>query len=282
MAQEKENVVLAGSGDIAKYLAEEFVRDGKYHVSVISRTDREFFHQPGMSFHKVDEYTTGKIVPVLDSRPTRALISTLQSDKAEFYSSAHEAMLSACYRSKTCKRLIPSDFLGNLRDFGWVPRGNCQIRKAFRALLAQQSAIQWTFVNEGWLADYFVQPPDGSSSYVHPFPAGWPIDLEARQIRIAGTGNEPVGWTAARDMAQAIVQLMRHDEWPAYTFVFGEIGCWNEAVEKVERFYGVKLEVWINIFVFMRYRIYTLMIWTAQVPLKRISTSSSLPNRGQG
>ena len=240
----KESVVLAGSGNIAQYLAEEFVQDSRYHVGVISRTDREFFHKPGISFHKVDGYSRESIAPVLDSLNTRALISTLQSDKDEFYTSSHEAMLAACRESKTCKRLIPSDFLGNLRDYGMVPRGNHRVRNAFRSLLTKQSDIKWTVVNQGWLGDYFVQPPDGSRSYIQPFPKGWPIDLERKTVRIAGTGNEPIGWTAARDMAKAVVKLIPHDEWPRYTFVFGEIGNWNEAIEKVERFYGVKLKVY--------------------------------------
>lgn len=102
--------------------------------------------------------------------------------------------------------------------------------------------MKWTLVNQGWLADYWVQPADGSKSYVRPFPNGWPIDLDQTTVRITGTGDEPVGWTAARDMAKAVVKLIPHKDWPDHTYVFGELGTWNTAIEKLEKFLGRRLK----------------------------------------
>lgn len=134
--------------------------------------------------------------------------------------------------------------MGNLRDFWYLPRGNYYARQPFRTILANQSAVKWSLVNQGLFADYFVQPEDGSMSYIRPFPQGWPIDLVRKTIRIVGHGDAPVGWTAARDMAKAVVKLMHYDDWPDHTYVYGEIGTWNEAIRKLENFSGQKFEVY--------------------------------------
>ena len=133
--------------------------------------------------------------------------------------------------------------MGNLRDFWYLPRPNYYARQPFRDILAKEKEIKWTLINQGWLADYFVQPADGSKSYIRPFPNGWPIDLDQKTVRITGSGDEPVGWTAARDVAKAVVRLMSYNDWPDHTYVFGELGTWNDAVKKVENSIGRKLEV---------------------------------------
>ncbi|CAH0017624.1 unnamed protein product [Clonostachys rhizophaga] len=239
----KQTVAIAGSGNIAQYLTEEFLTDGTYHVTIISRTDREFFHKPGVTFHVVKEYSTATIVPILDGYDTTALISTLQGADPEWYTSVHEILLASCVESKKCKRFISSEYQGNLRHQPNLPRGNHRARQAFRAKLAAQKEIQATLVLQGWLADYWVQPADESKSYIRPFPNGWPIDLDQKTVRIPGTGDEPIGWTATRDMAKAVVKLISYDgDWPDHTYVFGELGTWNEAIPKLEKFLGRKLE----------------------------------------
>lgn len=238
-----ETVVIAGSGNIARYLIEEFIADGKYRVAVISRNNRPFLDALGVDVHILKEYSRESVLPILDSLPkTRVLISALSSDDPTTYTSLHEALLSACRDSKSCKRFIPSEFLGNTRDYG-VPRGPSRARSAFRPILTSQKDVTFTVVNLGWLADYFVQTPGSQKTYIRPFPQGWPIDLEKRTVRVIGTGDEPIGWTVTRDMAKAVVALIPHDDWPEYTWVYGELGTWNQAIQKVEKFYGIKLQV---------------------------------------
>lgn len=239
----KKTVAIAGSGNIAQYLTEEFLADGTYHVAIISRTDREFFHKEGVTFHVVPEYSTATVVPVLDKYDTTALISTLQGPDPKWYTSVHETLLASCRESKATKRFISSDYMGNLRKLPGLPRGNSRARQAFRDTLANQKEIQWTLILQGWLGDYWVQDADNTRSYVRNFPNGWPINLEQTHIRVPGTGDEPIGWTATRDMAKAVVKLIGFDEWPDHTYVFGEIGTWNEAIPKLEKFLGRKLEV---------------------------------------
>ncbi|KAF4960074.1 hypothetical protein FSARC_10569 [Fusarium sarcochroum] len=242
MALDKQVVVVAGSGDIARYLAEEFTRDGTHDIVIISRTEKDFFAKLGVDLLKVEEYSKDAVLPILDRLGATVVVSTLHTDDPASYKGAHEALLTACTESKTCKRLIPSEFLGNYREFSDWPRGIQRARKAFRQVLAKQSVVQWTLLNQGWLADYFVQTPDDSRSYVRSFPNGWPIDLEKKTVRVIGTGDEAVGWTSARDLAKAVVKLVPHDDWPDHTYIFGELGTWNQAIEKVERFHGVELQ----------------------------------------
>ncbi|KAI8243011.1 hypothetical protein K4K55_009241 [Colletotrichum sp. SAR 10_96] len=241
MSENKQTVVIAGAGDLAQYLAEEFKVDNTHDVLLISRKEREFFTRLGVTTHEIDEYSADSVLAVLEKVNATVLISTLHTDNPALYTSLHKALLLACKASKTCKRFIPSEFLGNLRKFDNIPHGIARARRAFRSELLNESEIKWTLVNLGWLADYFVQQPDGSRSYISPFPQGWPINMEEGTVRVIGTGDEPVCWTAARDVAKAVVKLVSHDEWPDHVYVFGEIGSWNQAIEKVERYYGVTL-----------------------------------------
>ncbi|KAJ4124522.1 hypothetical protein NW754_000220 [Fusarium falciforme] len=218
MAENKQVVVVAGSGNIAQYLAEEFVQDKTHDVIIISRSDPEFFRSLNVPLHKLGEYSKDAVVSILDRVDATVLVSTLHTDDPTAFTSLHETLLAACKESKSCKRFIPSEFLGNLRDFPTLPRGIQRARQAFRKTLAAQSDVKWTLVNQGWLADYFVQIPDGSRSYMRPFPEGWPIDLQEKTVRVVGTGDEPVGWTAARDVSKAVLS------------------------KKVERFWGVELK----------------------------------------
>ncbi|KAJ3539872.1 hypothetical protein NM208_g5306 [Fusarium decemcellulare] len=242
MTSNKQVVAIAGSGNIAQYLAEEFTRDKTHDVVVISRTNNTFFQDLRVPLEKIQSYSKDTVLPIVERLHVTVLVSTLHTDSPESYLSLHEALLEVCRASKTCKKYIPSEFLGNLRDFPTLPRGIQRARHAFRETLAKESDVKWTLVNQGWLADYFVQPPDGSKSYVRPFPSGWPIDLEEKTVRVVGAGDEPVGWTAARDVAKAAVKLVAYDDWNDHTYVFGELGTWNQAIEKVERFYGVELK----------------------------------------
>lgn len=142
MTLDKQVVVVAGSGDIARYLAEEFTRDGTHDIVIISRTEKDFFVKLGVDLLKVEEYSKDAVLPILDHLGATVVVSTLHTDDPASYRGAHEALLTACTESKTCKRLIPSEFLGNYRAFPDWPRGIQRARKAFRQVLAKQSAVK--------------------------------------------------------------------------------------------------------------------------------------------
>ncbi len=91
-----ETVVVAGAGNLAQYLVEEFIADGKYHVAVISRSSRPSLDALGVEVQIVKEYSREAVLPILDSFKTRVLISTLHTDDPTAYTSLHEALLFAC------------------------------------------------------------------------------------------------------------------------------------------------------------------------------------------
>lgn len=41
-----------------------------------------------------------------------------------------------------------------------------------------------------------------------PLTGVWPVDLEKWKTLVLGTGEEKIGWTAARDVAKALVRLV--------------------------------------------------------------------------
>lgn len=124
MSSGKETVVIVGSGNIAQYLVEEFIHDGTYNLVVISRTRRDFFERSEITFAEVKAYSKDALLKLLNSSKATALISTLQGADPTWYTTVHEAILRACRESDTCKRLVSSEYMGNLRDFWYLPRGN--------------------------------------------------------------------------------------------------------------------------------------------------------------
>ena len=77
-------------------------------------------------------------------------------------------------------------------------------------MLLAQDDVQWTLVNGGWFMDYFVTP---EKTFMKPLPGVWPIDLHKRKAVMLGTGDEEIGWTAARDVAKALVRLAGMPDW---------------------------------------------------------------------
>lgn len=101
--------------------------------------------------------------------------------------------------------------------------------------------VEWTVVNGGWFMDYFVQgsrvgptallyspssnptttstgepsteekpkwDPSIIRSYLKPLPGVWPLDMDTFHATLLGTGNEPIGWTSARDVAKTLIKLI--------------------------------------------------------------------------
>ncbi|KAL2687915.1 hypothetical protein Neosp_005484 [[Neocosmospora] mangrovei] len=181
------------------------------------------------------------MVELFDKFEISTVISTLTAGDAPTFVSLHQDILDACRQSSTCKRLIPSDFIGNVERFPDLPRRHADSRHAFRKILAQQSEVEWTTVNQGWLMDYFAHLPSGQKTYIRPYSA-WPLNIEKATCRIPGTGDDKVTWTSARDLSKAVVQLVKHPKWDRYTYVYGETGTWLEVIPKVEKLFNIKIE----------------------------------------
>ncbi|PGH15275.1 hypothetical protein AJ80_05628 [Polytolypa hystricis UAMH7299] len=225
-------VAIAGAGDVAKFFVEELLKDGRYRIIVLSRAERPWFIRPSVSLH-ITDYTHPSILSILTTTLPIALFSFIHSDEPQFYNPVHAALLSACTASPTCHKLIPSEYGGNITNFPNLPRFYTPTHSEVRNLLRAQEKVKWTLVNGGWFMDYFLP---AEKSYMKPLPGVWPIDLQRSKALILGTGEEKIGWTAARDVAKALVRLVEVDELEEYTYIAGEIGTWNAAIQLLEDF----------------------------------------------
>jgi hypothetical protein len=119
-------------------------------------------------------------------------------------------MIKACQLSPKCKRFMPSECGGDIERFPQYPLFYEPTHEPVRKALREQNDIEWTLFNLGWFMDYFV--PE-NNSYMKRLPIVWPLDLEANTLRIPGTGDEFLTFTAARDVAKAMVRLFDAEKW---------------------------------------------------------------------
>lgn len=77
-------------------------------------------------------------------------------------------------------------------------------------MLKEQKEVEWTLFNIGWLADYFLPK---EHTYMKPVPLEFPVDANGWRAHVRGTGDEGQSWTCARDVARAVVELCKANEW---------------------------------------------------------------------
>lgn len=89
-----------------------------------------------------------------------------------------------------------------------------------REALARQDQVEWTLLCIGWFGDYWHLPAGDNAewkSYMKDLRPVWPVDTSKRTIRINGDGKAPVTFTAARDVAAAMVKLFQAPSWVSLT-----------------------------------------------------------------
>ena len=77
-------------------------------------------------------------------------------------------------------------------------------------MLRAQREVEWTLFNVGWLADYFLPV---RKTIMTPIKDKFPIDVDSWIACIRGSGDEIQSWTAARDVASAVVELCKAESW---------------------------------------------------------------------
>ncbi|KAL4932873.1 NAD(P)-binding protein [Aspergillus undulatus] len=234
---ERQVIALAGgTGDLGRYIHEELTKGGWYSVVLLTRKEGPPSTYPNTTTHQTD-YTEASLLNILNATRATALISTIRCDNSA-YLPVHRSLLAACLRSETCKRFIPSEWAGNIEGFPDMPRSYGATRAPFRKELEQAPAeLKWTLFNLGWFMDYFVAP---EKSYMKNIPGEFPIDLEKWEYIVRGSGDEPQSWTCGRDVARAVVELLKAEDWEPVTYVAGGWGTFNEAAALLERFYRRK------------------------------------------
>jgi len=98
--------------------------------------------------------------------------------------------------------------------------------------------------------DYFLGVPGMKQSYLVKMTelAIWPPNLETRVAIIPGSGDEPITWTSGRDTAKAMVRLLHvpHGKWDKHTYISGETGTWNDAVQQLEKYHGISISEMVS------------------------------------
>ncbi|KAI9037394.1 NAD(P)-binding protein [Aspergillus affinis] len=227
--------IAGGAGNLGRYLVEELLKDDRFTVVVLTRQDPPTPTSPNLTYHQTD-YTLPSLTTILSTTNATTLISTLNPPE-HLYLPLHTALLSACLASPLCKRLIPSDWAGNVEDHPLSPRAYGRTRAPFREILAQTPGITYTSFNLGWFMDYFLPP---EYSYMGFLEDEFPVDPRGEKwcYVVRGSGEEEQCWTRARDVARGVVRLLGVDEWEPVTYITGQRGTFNEMVKILERFYG--------------------------------------------
>jgi swainsonine biosynthesis oxidoreductase SwnR len=157
----------------------------------------------------MSDYSEDSVLSVLDSANITALISFVNCPN-DRYSDIHCAFLNACIKSRGCKRLIPSEWAGNVDDYPLLPSFYATSREPFRRILKESNKVEWTLFNGGWLMDYFLSQ---DKTYMPPIPDEFPVDPNNWRACIRGTGDEMQAWTCAREIGKAVVELLAATEW---------------------------------------------------------------------
>ncbi|KAI4251761.1 MAG: hypothetical protein LQ352_004673 [Teloschistes flavicans] len=239
MSSPRPVIALAGVGNLGRYICEELVASAHFDVVVLSRgTPRKWLQDLQVSVF-VTDYTTPSILSILSSTRATTLVSFINITTPA-YITVHAAILDACRQSKSCQRLIPSEWIGDVETHPRKPDFYATTRLPFRDMLRAQEEVEWTLFNMGWLADYFL--PEGKS-YMPGIKDEFPVDVDGWKACIRGSGDELQSWTSARDVARAVVELCRADEWDQVTYVAGEWNTFNGAIKVIESLYGRSMPV---------------------------------------
>ncbi|KAL2049948.1 hypothetical protein ABVK25_009815 [Lepraria finkii] len=205
-----QTIALAGVGDLGKYTCEELLASPRFSVIVLSRGKQKekWFTERQIRVYTTD-YTVPSLLSILETTSTTTLISFI-NDPTPGYVTTHTALLTACQQSHSCKRLIPSEWIGDSETYPLKPDYYATSREPFRNTLRAQKEIEWTLFNVGWLMDYFLP---ARKTWMKPVPGKFPVDLEGWSALVRGSGEEVQSWTYGRDGGGGVVALCGADEW---------------------------------------------------------------------
>ena len=169
--------------------------------------------------HKTD-YTHDSLLDIFNTTQACTVISFINSASSEEYLGAHTALLSACQESTACKRLIPSEWIGDIDTWPLKPAFYAKTREPFRRMLRGQSReeekkVEWTCVAVGWLMDYFLEERREEVYIPKVGVEEFPVDVQGWRAITRETGDERQSWTWGRDVGRGVVELLRaeKDSW---------------------------------------------------------------------
>ncbi|RWA14351.1 hypothetical protein EKO27_g714 [Xylaria grammica] len=224
-------VAIAGYGDLARYICEEFVKAG--HMLVILTRHYKPQLEDQRVTQAITDYTLSSLRAPLAG--CEVLISTIY-DISSAYTDVHRTLILACQESPKCKRFIPAEFAANIEAYPDEPGYYYATHEPIREMLRSQTDVEWTLVCIGWLTDYFVP---AKNRHIRDIGVFHPVNWVGEKIAIPGTGNEPVDFTWARDVVKGLVSLVEAPpgSWEPYTFMSGERSCWNNTTKLIQQKY---------------------------------------------
>jgi swainsonine biosynthesis oxidoreductase SwnR len=228
-------VAIAGYGDMARYIIEEFSKVG-HELVVLTRSHKPDIDRPGVTQFVTDYSLESLAVPLRDAE---VLVSTI-GDQSSSYIDIHRNLIKACQQSPKCKRFMPSEYAGNLDTHPEQPAFYARSREPVRQLLREQTDLEWTLILVGWLADYVLP---AANRYIRDFGEACPINLVDGTMVIPGTGDEPISFIWSRDVAKAMASLVSAPKWEQHTFVTGELSTWNNVATLLRAKYQPDLKV---------------------------------------
>ncbi|KAL5334394.1 hypothetical protein BJX70DRAFT_402609 [Aspergillus crustosus] len=225
-------IAIAGSGDLTRYLAEEF-SSAAIPLVILTRTEKPHFNIPNVTQRLVDFNSVPSLVAALTETNTTTLISTILTYDTTSFITVHENLIAAAHQSTTTTRFIPSEYGVNVQDYPDQPGFYWETREPIREILRNQSKLEWSVISCGWIVDYILPR---RNRYLKDIGDAFPVNLAEGRMVIPGTGNEPVDVVSARDLARALVALTKAPlgVWERYIYLSGEqISC-NKLGELVQ------------------------------------------------
>lgn len=217
---ETMKIAVAGTGNLAQYLIEEFTAAG-HLVIVLTRKAKP---EPASVERRQTDYSTSSLINALED--CDALVSTVADfENPPAATKVHLDMLEACRQSTRCKTFIPSEWTLNVEDYPEQPVFLTEANRVLHQALKQATGVKWTIICNGWFADYIVP---SQQRYLRDVGAIFPVDLSSKTFTIYGPGTQLVDFTSARDVAKATAVLLKSGEpWEEYTYLSGEQLSWN-------------------------------------------------------
>ncbi|PCD26091.1 hypothetical protein BFJ63_vAg15091 [Fusarium oxysporum f. sp. narcissi] len=222
----RRSIALVGPGELAHYLLEELAK--QHDVLVLTRSSKNWILDLNVSQQLIKDYSAESVLPYLQNR--EVLISTLSITDSSAID-VHLGLLDACTRSKSCKKFIPSEFTGNIRDEPMQPIFYYETHEPIREALRQQDNVAWTLFCNGWFMDYVVPASNRHFKDGQSFAMNW----KTKVIKVYGKGTHVFDLTCGRDVGKALAELVKYDEWEEYTFIRGETISWQGLFDVVHR-----------------------------------------------
>ncbi|KAL2849269.1 hypothetical protein BJX68DRAFT_237824 [Aspergillus pseudodeflectus] len=214
-------VAIAGSGDLTRYLVEEFLA-AKIPVALLVRTTKPHFtNVPNLTQLIVDYDSIDSLTSALNQAGATTVISTILTYDTSAFVTTQKNLIAAAQASESVTRFIPSEYGVDIAKYPDQPGFYWETREPIREILRNQSKLEWTLVCCGWLMDYILPP---ANRYMKDIGDAFPINLAEKRMVIPGTGSEKVDWISARDLAKGIVSLVKvpKGQWGRYIYLSGE------------------------------------------------------------